>query len=149
MFYTNNIFLFGPSDEYYEDFKSKLSCFPPIVPLRRETYSTASLAVFWWGKLTSWAGPTPAPSGESCWWAGTRWWVRTSRPSLNTWLLSLGAEGVGPAWWLLMTSSSRSLWRLALCCCCRPRSESVADGWRCREMNKLEHLAASVMTTEH
>ncbi len=32
--------------------------------IRRGTSSTGSLEVFSWGKPTSWAGPTPAPTGE-------------------------------------------------------------------------------------
>lgn len=39
--------------------------FSVCVVNRRGTSSTGYLEVSWWGKPTSWAGPTPAPSGES------------------------------------------------------------------------------------
>lgn len=45
-----------------------VSCLNPVslcLCSRREISSTGYLEVFWWGKPMSWAGPTPAPTGES------------------------------------------------------------------------------------
>lgn len=92
---------------------------------RRGTSSTVSLGDFWWGKPTSWAGPTPAPLGERCRWRDGR---LALRQNIVLFFVSCAAEAVDPIWWLSMTSSSRNRWRSAPCYCSRHRSESVPGG---------------------